>query len=142
MTSKKPSPIQVVSAPDGFRIVRPGARYAVERQGEEHRGAWLSEGEPLRRAEDTFTESEARLLVPLLRELEGRAAGKGGRPRGEPTTPDGKLLDRACKRLGLSAAGLAASIGAHESVLSRARHGELPKAHREAILALLSTEAG
>lgn len=141
MASRKPNPIQAVSSPAGFRLVRPGARYVVERQGEEHRGEWLPEGEPLQAASDTFTESEARLLLPLLRDLEGRAAGKGGRPRAEPTTPDGKLVDRACKRLSLSAAALAASIGAHESVLSRARHGELPPVHREAILALLRGQA-
>jgi hypothetical protein len=142
MASRKPKPIQAVQSPAGFRLVRPGARYVVERQGEEHRGEWLPESEPLGGARDTFTEGEARLLLPLLRELEGRAAGKGGRPRAEPTTPDGRLVDRACKRLGLSAVALAASIGAHESVLSRARHGELPPAHREAILALLRERGG
>lgn len=140
MASSKPNPIQAVSTPGGFFLVRPGARFVVERQGEEHRGAWRADGEPRRDADETFTEGEARLLLPLLRELEVRAAGKGGRPRSEPTSPDGKLVDRACKRLGLSAVALAASIGAHQSVLSRARHGELPLAHREAILALLRRE--
>jgi uncharacterized protein YggL (DUF469 family) len=36
--------------------------------------------------------------------------------------------------------GLAEQIGAHESVLSRARHGELPETHREAIKALLAAK--
>ncbi len=113
----------------------------MRRDGDELRGAWLPEQEPLDGAEDTFTEREAHLLLPLLRDVEGRAAGKGGRPANEPTSSDGKLVDRACKLLGLSAAGLAKAIGAHTSVLSRARHGELPGAHREAILALLKDSA-
>ncbi|WP_438029089.1 hypothetical protein [Sorangium sp. So ce233] len=76
-------------------------------------------------------------MLPLLRRLEGAAAGKGGRKGAEPTTPDGRLIARACKRLGLTAAALAEAVGAHESVLSRARHGDLPEKHREAIAALL-----
>lgn len=121
-----------------FAIIRPGAFYAVERRGEEHRGAWLPEGEPIPKGWwPSFSEREARALLPLLRDLDARAAGKGGRRAAEPTTADGKLVARACKRLGLTAAALAEAIGAHESVLSRARHGELPEAHREAIKALL-----
>ncbi len=55
---------------------------------------------------------------------------------------DGRLVARACKRLGVTAAALAERIGAHEAVLSRARHGELPEQHREAIKALLKSGAG
>ena len=129
---KSPIQVQVMSA-NVVRIVRPGARYAVTRSGEEYRGGWAPEGTPLsRHASDRFTEDEGRLLLPFL-----RVRGTAGRPGSEPTTADGKLVARACKRLGVSAAGLAERIGAHESVLSRARHGELPEAHRLAIKALL-----
>jgi hypothetical protein len=137
MTPPKPSPIQAVSSPGSFRLERPGARYAVTRRGEEYRGAWVPEDEPLAAADETFTEGEARLLLPLLRDMEGMAAGKGGRPSSEPTTPDGQLIARACKRLGLTAAELGERIGAHVSVLSRARHGTLPEKHRKAIRSLV-----
>ena len=136
MPTRKPSPIQAVSSPAGFRLVRPGARYAVHRKGEAHRGEWLAENEALPKGwADTYPENEARALLPFLRAL------GHGRKAAEPTTPDGKLVARACKRLGLTAAALAETIGAHESVLSRARHGELPKAHRDAITALLKGKA-
>jgi hypothetical protein len=141
MASRKPISIRAVSTPAGFRIERPGARYAAERAGDEYRGVWLPDEEPLSEARDTFTEGEARLLLPLLRDMEGMAAGKGGRPAAVPTSPDGQLIARACKRLGLSAATLAERIGAHQSVLSRARHGELPEAHRTTIRTLLKNAA-
>ena len=138
MASRKLSPIQAVSSSAGFRIERPGARYVAQRSGEEYRGAWLPADEPLRGAAETFTEGEARLLLPLLRDMAGMAAGKGGRPAAEPTTPDGELIARALKRLGLTAEELGERIGAHKSVLSRARHGELPENHRKAIRLLLN----
>lgn len=134
------SPIQLVridAALSGFAIVRPGARWAVQRSGEEHRGRWLNDGERLSGAVDVFLEAEARLLLPLLRDMDGMAAGKGGRPAADPTSPDGRLIARACKRLGLTAAALAKAIGAHESVLSRARHGTLRETHRRSIQTLL-----
>jgi len=125
--------IQVQTSGLTARLVRPGARYAVRRSGEEYRGAWVPEGEALAGgADETFTEPEARLLLPFL-----RVRGTAGRRGAEPTTPDGKLVARACKKLGVTAAGLGERIGAHESVLSRARHGELTEAHRLAIKALL-----
>jgi len=99
MASRRPRPIQAVSSPAGFRIGRPGARYVAPRSGEEHRWAWLPADEPLRGAAETFTEGEARLLLPLL----WVALGKGGRPAAEPTTPDWKLVASALKRLGLTA---------------------------------------
>jgi hypothetical protein len=140
--TRRPHPVQIAPSPGGFRLVRPGARYAVERRGEEHRGEWLPDDEALPKGwVDTFTEDLARAVLPLLRRLEGAATGRGGRKGAEPTTPDGRLIARACKRLGLSAAALAEAIGAHESVLSRARHGELPEKHREAIKALLRGRA-
>ena len=127
------SPIQVQMSGAVARLVKPGARYAVRRSGEEYSGAWVPDGETLPKGTgDTFTEAEARLVLPFL-----RVRGTAGRRGSEPTTADGKLVARACKKLGLTAAGLAERIGAHESVLSRARHGELPEAHREAIKALL-----
>jgi hypothetical protein len=135
------NPIQAVPTPTGFRIERPGERYVVKRSGDELRGAWLGEDQAPGKADDTFTEREARLLLPLLRDMEHRAKGKGGRRAAEPTTPDGRLISRACKTLDLSVAALADRIGAHESVLSRARHGELPEAHRQAIRALLKDAA-
>lgn len=130
------SPIQVQMSGLTARLVRPGARYAVRRSGEEYRGAWVPDGEALPRgASETFTEAEARLVLPFL-----RVRGTAGRRGAEPTTADGELVARACKKLGLSAVGLAEKIGAHESVLSRARHGELPETHREAIRALLGVK--
>lgn len=129
---KSPIQVQVMSA-NVVRIVRPGARYAVNRSGEEYQGRWALEGAPLdRHTSDRFTEDEARLLLPFL-----RVRGTAGRRGADPTTPDGKLVARACKKLGVTAAGLGERIGAHESVLSRARHGELTEAHRLAIKALL-----
>ncbi len=137
LSSAMPSnPIQVQMSGAVARLVRPGARYAVRRSGEEHRGEWVPEGEPLPRgAGDTFTEAEARLVLPFL-----RVRGTAGRRGAEPTTADGKLVARACRKLGVTAAGLGERIGAHESVLSRARHGELPEVHREAIKALLGVK--
>lgn len=134
--SIKPNLIRAVASLAGFRLTRPGARYAVRRSGEEYRGAWVPEGEALPKGTgDTFTEAEARLLLPFL-----RVRGTAGRRGAEPTTADGKLVARACRRLGLSAVWLAEKIGAHESVLSRARHGELPETHREAVKALLAVK--
>jgi hypothetical protein len=128
--------IQVQMSGAAARLVRPGARYAVRRSGEEYRGTWVPDGEALPRGtSETFTEAEARLVLPFL-----RVRGTAGRRGSEPTTADGKLVARACRRLGLSAVGLAEKIGAHESVLSRARHGELPETHREAIKALLAVK--
>jgi len=139
---RRPHPVQIALSPGGFRLVRPGARYAIQRRGEEHPGDWLPDAEPLPKGwADTFPEDVARAVLPLLRRLEGAAAGKGGRKGAAPTTPDGRLIARACKRLGLTAAALAEAIGAHESVLSRARHAELPERHREAIAALLKRDA-
>lgn len=133
------SPIQVVLVGRMFSIVRPGSHYAIRRSGDEHTGAWLPKGEALPVGSvDTFTENEARAVLPMLRAIEGRAAGKGGRTSRAPTTPDGKLIARACRRLGLTAVALAEAIGAHEGVLSRARSGELPEKHRVAIKTLLA----
>ena len=127
------NPIQVQMSGAVARLVKPGARYAAHRTGEEYRGEWVLEGDPLPLGtRETFTEAEARLVLPFL-----RVRGTAGRRGAEPTTADGKLVARACKKLGVTAAGLGERIGAHESVLSRARHGELPEAHRAAIRALL-----
>jgi hypothetical protein len=134
-----PSPIQVVPAGSLYRLTRLGARYVIRRSDDEHVGAWLPDGEALSaESRDEFTEDEARALLPLLRAMEGRAAGKGGRTSREPTTVDGKLIAHTCKRLGLTVVALAEAIGAHESVLSRARSGKLPAKHRAAIEALLA----
>lgn len=131
------SPFQVVPAGHLFRLTRPGARYATRREADERPGAWLPDGEALPEGwADAFPEDEARSLLPFL-----RVRGTAGRRAAAPTSADGKLIARACKRLGLSAVALAGAIGAHESVLSRARHGELPEAHRDAIKALLKSGA-
>lgn len=133
MPTRKPNPIQATPHYSKFRLTRPGARYAVHREEDARPGAWLPDGEELPEGWlDIFSEDEARLLLPFL-----RVRATGGRQGGEPTTADGRLVARACKRLGLTAAGLAEKIGAHESVLSRARNGELPEKHRDAIRALL-----
>lgn len=127
------SPIQAVPVGRSFRLTRPGARYVIARSGEAHVGQWLPDGEALPAgSSDTYPEHEARALLPFL-----RVRGTAGRKGAEPTTPDGKLIARACKRLGLTVVALAAAIGAHESVLSRARSGELPAKHRDAIKALI-----
>ena len=126
------SPIQAAPAPAGFRLVRPGARYAVHPVGDARPCAWLPDGEALSSGwTDVFPENEARAMLPFL-----RAVGHGRRAAA-PTTPDGKLIARACKKLKLSTVALAEAIGAHESVLSRARSGELPAKHRDAIKALI-----
>ena len=138
MTTRKPHPIQAVRCPAGFHIARSGARYAVHRDGDARPGAWVPDGEALPDGwADVFPEDEARAMLPFL-----RARATGGRPGGEPTTADGRLVARAMKRLGVSAAGLGERVGAHESVLSRARNGELPAKHRDAIRALLKPGAG
>lgn len=119
----------------GCMIRRLGERYAVQRSGEEYRGRWLPDGEPLPTGwEDGFLEREARLLLPFLR------AHGHGRKAAAPTTTDGRLIDRACRKLGITVATLGAKIGAHPSVLSRARHGELPEVHRSAIKAILKPQ--
>lgn len=133
-----PSPIQAVASPDGYRLVRPGARYAVHPDGDARPGAWLPDGDALADGWlDVYPEPEARAMLPFLR----RATGSG-RQATVATTPDGKLVARACKRLRLTADALAAKIGAHKSVLSRARTGELPEKHRVSIRALLVNVAG
>lgn len=133
-----PQPIHAAPGPDGFRVVRPGARYAVHHEGDERPGAWLPDGEALPKGwGDAFPEDEARSLLPFL-----RARGTAGRVAAEPTSKDGRLVARACKWLGVTAAALGERIGAHEAVLSRARSGELPEKHREAIKALLKSGAG
>jgi hypothetical protein len=130
--------IERVSGGDLCRLAKPGARYAVYRGCAEVPGVWAPSAKPLPNGlADTFSADEARLLLPLLRELDTRPSGKGGRKAAPPTTPDGHLVARACRQLGLTGAALAERIGAHESVLSRARHGELPEVHREAIHTLL-----
>jgi len=117
----------------------------VERRGDELRGAWLPDADPLGGADDAFTEREARLLLPLLRDMEGMAAGKGGRHAAEPTTPDGRLVARACKKLGVRDDELAALIGAADkTVISRVRNGTrgLPEAQRDALRSLLARDSG
>ncbi len=137
MAARKPKQqIQAVSTHEGFRLVRPGARYAVCRKGDARPGAWLREDEALPMGwVDAFPEEEARSLLPFL-----RARGKAGRRGAAPTTADGRLVARACARLGLTAAALAERIGVHETMLSKARNGTLVKKHREAIKALLKEE--
>lgn len=118
------------------QVVRPGARYAVTAEGDELRGAWVPDGVRCAAGQrDSFTSPEGMLLLPLL-----RARHAGGRPRAPATTPHGRLIDRACRRLGISAEQLATRIDAHESILSRARTGNatlLPK-HLDALHALLA----
>lgn len=128
------SPIQAVASGRGFKLTRPGARYVIDPSGEEHVGQWVPNDEPVPvGSADVFPKHEARALLPFL-----RARGTAGRKGAEPTTPDGKLIARACKRLGLTVAALGAAVGVHESTLSRARSGELLPEQRDAINALLS----
>lgn len=128
--------VVIVARVDGMSICRPGQRYAVDRNGEEHRGRWLPEGEVLPEGwADAFAETEARALLPFL-----RAQGHGRKPA-KPTTADGRLIDRACRKLGITVSALGVKIGAHPSVLSRARHGELPEAHRTTLKSILKPQA-
>lgn len=116
-------------------LVSPGSRYAVRREGEAWEGEWFPVGTPLPVGwSDVFTEAEARLLLPSL-----RLRANAGRAAREPTTADGRLIARAKRALGVTAAQLAKTIGTHESVLSRAMHGALPDAHRAALRALLTS---
>lgn len=129
--SPQKSTIRLQVSPGGFLLVRPGARYAVHRELDALPGAWVPNLDPLADGwSETFTEIQGRLLLPFLRTRQGRHA----RP---PTSPDGRLIARACRVLGLTGAELADSLGSNESVLSRARRGKLPAKHREAIRALL-----
>ena len=127
--------ISAIPCPPGYLLTRPGARYAVHREDDARPGAWLPDSEALPEGWTVvYEEGEARLLLPFLRQR-----GTAGRKGSAPTTPDGKLVARACRKLGLpTAAALAARIGATEAQLSRARNGELPAKHREAIKALLA----
>lgn len=50
---------------------------------------------------EVFTEAEARLLLPFL-----LVRGAAGRTSRDATTPDGRLVARAKRTLGLTAAGL------------------------------------
>ena len=134
---KTKSPIQVVFVGWWWKLTRPGAHYAVERRGDEHRGAWVPDGEESPEGwHDAFPENEARALLPFLR------AVAHGRRASEPTTPDGKLISKACKITGLTVAGLAVAIRVDKSTLSRARHGELPAKHRAAIQAVIAAASG
>jgi hypothetical protein len=77
----KANPIQAVSFPSGFRLTRPGARYAVHCEGDARPGSWLPDGEALPRGwADTFPEDEARSLLPFLR-VRGTAGHAGPRRR-------------------------------------------------------------
>lgn len=132
-----PSPIHLVSdGPTTVFIARPGARYAVAHEGDELRGVWLLHGEACAKTQrDHFTLAEGALLLPFLR------ARIGGRPPTPATTPEGRLIDRACRKLGLSAEQLAAQIGADKTVLSRARtrSDALPSKYKQALHALLAS---
>jgi hypothetical protein len=66
---------------------------------------------------------------------------RSGPKRAEPTTPDGEFVESACKRMGITVAALAETIGADQSVLCRARKGVLPRRHRDAIETLLKVKA-
>lgn len=127
--------ISAVHTLGGWRVVRSGDRYMVGAHGDEYAGQWLPNEERVPDGcSDVFTENEARLLLPFL-----RAQGHG-RKAASPTTTDGRLIDRACRKLGITVAALGTKIGAHPSVLSRARHGELPEVHRSAIKAILKPQ--
>ena len=127
--------VWIESKNTGHALRRTGERYAVERSGEEHRGRWLAVDEVLPAGwSDIFVETEARALLPFLR------ANGHGRKAAAPTTINGRLIDRACRKLGITIAALGTKIGAHPSVLSRARHGELPEVHRNAINAILKPQ--
>lgn len=135
MVVRKPSFVRVDTTDRGAVILSPGARYAVKREGEAWEGEWFPLGSPLPAGwSDAFTEPEARLLLPSL-----RLRANAGRAAREPTTADGRLIARAKRTLGLTAAQLAKALGTHESVLSRAMHGALPDAHRAALRALLTS---
>ena len=142
MSAGPPSPIQLAPVGRLFRLVRPGARYVVTREGEERPGVWLPDGTNLPPgATDDYPENEARSLLAVLRALEGRAAGKGGRHAAEASSPDGRLIARARRKLGLTMSGLAGLLGVDNAQLSRAMSGELPAKHRDAIKALLKSGA-
>lgn len=117
MPKLAPLPSPIVIQPHGarFQIVRAGEVYVVPKEGPDLSGEWHKPDAIPDGFTSELTSREAGLLAPVLR------GNKGGRPRSEAATPDGKLIDRACKLLGVNQAGLAAMSGIAPAVLSRAR---------------------
>jgi hypothetical protein len=122
--------VYMVGHAAGWRIRRPGFRYAVTRVDDVYRGKWIHDDEPLCLSYvDLFTENEARMMLPFLRSLDH---GNKKRPS---TTDDGHVVDQACAATGLSVRELSTRLGIHESTLSRARTGNrrLTEAQRAAL---------
>jgi len=132
MTS--PLPLQIPL----FRLVRTGSRYAVHREGDARPGAWIPDDAALQEGwSEVFPEDEARSLLPLL-----RSRAMPGRTGASPTSADGKLIERARQCLGFrTVAELAVHLEIHESVLSRARHGTLPPAHRKTLEKIVKSKS-
>jgi hypothetical protein len=122
--------IYLVGHAAGWRIRRPGARYAVTRVDDIYSGKWIPDDEPLCLSYlDLFTENEARMMLPFLRSLDH---GNKKRPS---TNEDGQVVDQACTATGMSVRELSVRLGIHESTLSRVRSGNraLTKAQRAAL---------
>lgn len=129
------SKLRVVVEGGRARILRPGARYAVTRDGEAYQGIWVRDGDELPAgASDSFTEDEARIALALLRDNT-----RTGRPARAPTTEDGRLIDEVCRVRKITQKDLAAELGTGAAVVSRARRGEQPlsQAHRDRLATMI-----
>jgi len=125
------------------RIARGGELYAVLRAAEdgERKGAWFRRDDVPKDHIVDFTEHEASLILPLLRALDRSGAGR--RPE-KASTADGRLIDRVCKALGVTAAALAEETKIAKETLSRARKSAeaggrpLTEQHRATLRELLA----
>lgn len=127
-------PIRIVPQGSAFRVVRSGARYAVERRGELHPGRWLPLPEPLPDGwADTFPEAGARALGGVLAARESR-----GRPTREPTSDAGRVVVEALEALDFDMTELAEALGVSKSLLSRALDGTLAEEHQARLRAWIA----
>jgi hypothetical protein len=121
--------VQIVQHGPCYRLTRGSNVYAVRVDGDALRGEWVPLAAIPNGSTADLSEEAARIALPLLRSL-----GRLGRNALPAESSDGKLVDRACRVLGVNRTGLAARLGTGPAVLSRAREGELPPAHRETLL--------
>lgn len=139
---KKPPPtaptVEILPSGELYQLAHAGrvwAAPATTMPGQEAPGRWCPPLEIPDGFSALHTPREASILAPLL-----RSTIRGGRPRMEAETSDGKLMDRAMRATGTpTLTALAAKAGIVLTVLSRARkaqdRGGIPLAeiHRETL---------